>query len=165
MASPQFSQAMRIHPLCLHGPRLKYYKTISATLSMPFAHVENCIHEQQEEIWNKYLTNSGSLTLQRFMAGLLEIHVDAVRLAARQAHHKEANEQFRGETFIAGIELLEKISALEDEMEYIQFVWMLRSFVPIQAIVTVLMCHTFQINAGVRDSCLAPDRQGIRSLR
>ena len=114
------------------------------TLSMPFAHVENCIHEQQEEIWNKYLTNSGSLTLQRFMAGLLEIHVDAVRLAARQAHHKEANEQFREETFIASIELLEEISALEDEMEYIQFVWMLRSFVPIQAIVTVLMCTLFR---------------------
>ena len=111
--------------------------------SMSFAHLNKHIHEQQEEIWDKYFENSGTFTLERFMGSLLEMHVDAVYLAARQAHHKEADEQVRGETFIAGIELLEKISALEDDMEYIQYVWVLRSFVPIQAIVTVLMCTLF----------------------
>lgn len=112
--------------------------------NMTFEEMENYISEQHQDIWRKYLVNSSSHALQRFMVVLLEIHVGAVHLTARQAHHKDANADFRGQTFIAAIELLEKISALEDEMEYVQFVWVLRSFVPIQAIVTVLTCTIFK---------------------
>jgi hypothetical protein len=112
--------------------------------NLSFAAMSTYITTSQAEIQRKYLSNSNPHPLQRFMTNLLEIHIDAVYLAARQAHHKDANETFRGETFMAGIELLEKISALEDEMEYIQYVWILRAFVPIQAIVTVLTCTLFK---------------------
>lgn len=112
--------------------------------SMTYGQMETYISEQQSEIWRKYLFNSGSKALPKFIVALMEVYIGAIYLIARQAHHKEANVDFRGQTFMAAIELLEQISALESEMEYIQYIWVLRAFVPIQAIVTVLTCTLFK---------------------
>lgn len=112
--------------------------------SMSFPAMSSHITSQQTSIQQVYLTNSGTHPLQRFMLGLISIHLSAVHLSARQLHHKIASSPFRDGTFLAGIELLESISALEDDMELTQFAWMLRAFQPIQAIVTVLTCTLFK---------------------
>ena len=111
---------------------------------MTFEQMENYIQERQQELWLRYLSKSCDKPLHRFMTALLEIHIDAVYLTARQAHHKETNDDFRGATFLAGIELLERISALEAELEYIQYAWVLRSFVLVRVIVTVLTYTLFK---------------------
>lgn len=111
--------------------------------SMTFEHMETHISERHQEIWRRYLSNSGSKPLHRFMVALLEIHLGSVYLTARQMHHKEASDDFRGQTFMTAIDLLERISAIEADLDFMQHLWVLRSFVPIHAIITVLTCILF----------------------
>ena len=111
--------------------------------SMTFEHMETYIGERQQDIWLRYVSDSGNKPLERFMVTLLEIQISAVYLTARQAHHKESSDNFRAQSFITAIELLERISAVEADMYYNQYSWALRAFVPIRAIVTVLTCMLF----------------------
>jgi hypothetical protein len=111
--------------------------------SMTFEQMETYISERQQEISLRYVSDSGSKPLERFMVALLEIQIGAVYLTARQMHHKESSDNFRAQSFTTAIELLERISAIEADMDYNQYSWVLRAFVPIRAIVTVLTCTLF----------------------
>jgi hypothetical protein len=110
---------------------------------MSFPAMESYIATQRTEILQKYLSNISPHPLQRFISSLLTIHLSALSLSARHLHHKTATPSFRADTFLAAIILLESISAVESDLDFLQFAWVLRAFVPVQAIVTVLTCTLF----------------------
>ena len=115
---------------------------------MTFQDMEILIANKKRELWEEYLSNHGSTTLPNFAIALLDTYIGAISLAARQVHHKEANDDFRGQTFVAGIELLERISTLEANIEYIQYMWVLRSFIPMRAVIIVLSGTLFRSSLG-----------------